>query len=175
MQIERIEEMRITDADEIAIGTLLDAAFSTEFGGRSYYQQRHHVRFIVRDGAAVIGHMALGLRAIRMGDTLAQAAGLAEVATHPDHRGKGIATALMNAVLTEAKASPAHFLLLFGDEPLYAGVGFKVVPNTSLNVSFIGVKTGAHQTRKDDKLMMMPLRDLAWDEDAVIDLVGHAF
>ena len=87
MQIERIEEMRLTHADDAAIGKLLDAAFNTEFDGRSFYQNRHHVRFVVRDGDEIIGHMALGLRAIRMGDRLVQAAGLADVATAPDHRG----------------------------------------------------------------------------------------
>lgn len=175
MKIERIEEMRISDADETAIGVLLDAAFNTEFDGRSYYQQRHHVRFVIRDGADIIGHMALGLRAIRMGTELFQAAGLAEVATHPAHRGQGIATALMGAVIAEAKASPADVLLLFGDQPLYAAVGFMPVPNKTVSVSFHGVKTGPLETRQGDKLMMMQLRDNGWDDTADIDLVGHAF
>ena len=175
MIIERIEEMRISDADEIAIGQLLDAAFNIAFHGRSYYQQRHHVRFVVRDTDTIIGHMALGLRAIRMGNQLVQTAGLAEVATHPNHRGKGIATALIKSAIAEAQASPANFLLLFGDQPLYVAVGFQAVPNKTTSVSFHGVKTGPLEKRTGDKLMMMQLGDMAWDEGANIDLVGHAF
>lgn len=175
MKIERIEEMRIAAADEVALAALMEAAFDPDYAGRSYYQQRHHVRLIVRNGAAIIGHMAIGLRAIRMGQRLVQAAGLAEVATHPDHRGQGIATALMHAAIAEAKASPADFFLLFGDQPLYTAVGFRTVPNKTISISFHDIRTGPQEIRQHDKLMMMPLRDKAWDEDAVVDLVGHAF
>ena len=175
MQIERIEEMRISGADEAAIGRMLDAAFDADYDGRSYYQQRHHVRFIVRNGIEIVGHMALCLRAIRMGDALVQTAGLAEVATHPDHRGKGIASALMQAVISESKASPADFLVLFGDEALYAGVGCVSVPNKTISTSYHTVRTGPLEQRQGDKLMVMQLRDRLWDNSAIVDLVGHAF
>ena len=33
MQVERLDEMRITSKDEAQIGALLDAAFNTGFGG----------------------------------------------------------------------------------------------------------------------------------------------
>lgn len=175
MQVERIEEMRLTPADEAAIARLLAAAFDTGFGGRSFYQNRQHVRFVIRDREQVIGHMALGLRAIRMGDQLVTAAGLAEVATDPAHRGKGIASTLMTAVIAEAKASIADFLILFGDQPLYAGTGFETKPNRTLSVSMHGARTGAQETRQDDGLMVLQLRDIPWDDTALVDLVGFAF
>lgn len=176
MKIERIEEMRLTAADEAALATLLDIAFrNISFDGRSYFQNRHHVRFVVRDGAEIIGHMALGLRAIRMGDELVQAAGLAEVATAPAQRGEGIATALLQAVVAEAKASPADFLVLFGDAPLYAAAGFVAKPNQTLTISMHGVRTGVEERRTGDGFMVMQLREIPWDDDAAIDLVGFAF
>lgn len=175
MKVERIEEMRISETDEKAIGVLLNSAFGIGFDGRSYFQQRHHVRFVVRNGAIIIGHMALSIRAIRMGKKLVQVAGLAEVASHPEHRGQAIASNLMTAVISEARASPAHFLVLFGDQPLYSGVGFITVPNRTLSTSFVDVRTGEKEHRKGDKLMVMPLRDIRWDAEADIDLVGHAF
>ena len=175
MKIDRIEEMRLTRQDEAAIARLLKAAFGTDFGGRSYYQNRHNVRLVVRDGDKVIGHMAISLRDIRMGDNLVTVAGLAEVATDPDHRGKGIASALMTAAIAEAKASLAEFFVLFGDQALYAGVGFETKPNRSLSVAMYGVRTGAQEHRQNEGLMVMQLRETPWDDTANIDLLGFAF
>lgn len=175
MQIERIEEMRLTRADEAAIATLLDLAFGTDFAGRSFYQNRHHVRLIVRDGSTVFGHMAIGLRAIRMGAQLCHAVGLAEVATHPDHRGQGIATALMHAAIAEARASIADFLVLFGDQPLYAASGFVAQPNSVTHLDMQGARSGDVIRGPKVGLMVMPLDDLPWDPKAEIDLMGFAF
>jgi len=175
MQIERIAETRLTATDDRAIGQLLDHAFGIDFQGRSYFQNRHHVRFIVRDGASIIGHIALSLRAIRMGDTLVQVAGLAEVATARARRGKGIASALLQAAIGEAKESVAEFLVLFGDAPLYAGAGFTTKPNRIRTVAMREVRTGQQEDKQDSNLMVMQLKDTCWDDDAHIDLVGVSF
>jgi predicted N-acetyltransferase YhbS len=175
MKVERIAEMRLTPADEAAIARVLKAAFGVDFGERAYYQNRHHVRLIVRDGDLIIGHMALSLRAARMGDQLVQMAGLAEVATDPDHRGKGIATAMMAEAIHEARASLADFFMLFGDQPLYAASGLVSKPNETLTIAMHGVRTGEQERRRDDGLMVMQLRETLWDDDALIDLVGFAF
>lgn len=175
MKIERIEEMRLTRADDEAIGRLLDAAFQTGFEGRAFYQNRHNLRLIVRHDELIVGHMALSLRAIRMGDQLVHAVGLAEVATDPAHRGKGIATAMIDEAIREAKATLADFFILFGDQPLYAGVGFVAKENETTSISMHGVRTGVLEHRKCDGLMVMQLAETTWDDDAAIDLVGFAF
>ena len=175
MQIERIEEMRLTRADEAAISRLLDACFDTDFGGRSFYQNRHHTRLLVRKEDTVIGHMAVSLRAIRMGDHLCHAAGLAEVATDPAHRGQGIATALMQAAIAEARASIADFFVLFGVQPLYAASGFVAQINPLIRLDMRGAQSGEVLRGPKDGLMVMQLGDLAWDPQAKIDLMGYAF
>ena len=175
MHIDRIEEMRLTPEDETRIATLLDLCFDTEFDGRSFFQQRHHTRLVIRDGDAVIGHMALSLRAIRMGDRLCHAVGLAEVATHPDHRGKGIASCLMQEAIAEARATIADFFVLFGTAPLYAASGFVSHHNPVLCVEMHGVRTKAPRRWRAEHLMVLPLTDLPWDPEAEIDFVGFAF
>jgi len=175
MNVEHIAEMDLTPADDAAIARVLGAAFNTDFGGRSFYQNRHHLRLIVRADDLIIGHMALSLRAIRMGETLVHAIGLAEVATDPDHRGKGIASAMMTAAIEAAQNTIADFFILFGDQPLYAGVGFTEKPNKTLSVAMHDVRTIELEHRVGDGLMVMQLGDTPWDDDAMIDLVGFAF
>lgn len=175
MQIERLEEMRLTPKDEAQIATLLHDAFRADYQGRSYYQQRHHVRFVMRDADRLVGHVAVSMRAIRVDTNIVQVAGLAEVATAPDACGQGIATSLVNAAIADARSSLAEFLILFGDEPLYAKAGFQPYTNTIRYSDFVHVATGQVQDRIKEGLMVKPLKDRTWDKDADIDLVGHAF
>ena len=175
MQIERIEEYNLTSEDEGQINTLLVRAFNEDFGDRSYHQQRHHIRFITRDGDKIIGHMALCYRSIRMGDALVRVIGLAEVSTDPDHQGRGIASALMAETLKEARASQADFFLLFGVRPMYAGNGFRNVPNHTIHTRLYGARTGEVATAPEPHLMVLQLRDIEWDDAAPIDLLGFSF
>ena len=174
-QIERIEEMRLTPGDEQAIAALLGRAFDTDFGGRSYFKQRHHLRLVWREGGQVLGHMALCMRDIRLGDTLTPIIGLAEVATDPDHRGRGIATAVMAGAIEEASASIAEFFVLFGDQPLYAASGFVTKANPYVAVRMHGARTAQVDSRTAESLMVLPLRGGYWDGAATVDLLGPAF
>jgi predicted N-acetyltransferase YhbS len=175
MQIERIEEMRLTPQEEAEIGRLLDGAFDTEFEGRSYFQQRHHVRLVHRRDGRIVGHMALALRAIRMGEALVQVAGLADVATDARYRGQGIGSALMSATIAEARASVAEFLVLFGNRPMYRGHGFIPQDNRVRMVSLLDVRTGEVREERKEGLMVLPLKARDWDGAAMVDLVGHPF
>ena len=175
MLIERINEWDLTPVDEERINRLLMAAFKEGFGTRSYYQQRHHLRFIVRDRTEVIGHMALSYRDIRLGGSLVPIIGLGEVATDPSHQGKGIATALLLETIAEARKSQAVHYLLFGVRPIYAGHGFRSVPNVVTHVDMHGAHTGEVATSEDSSLMVMELRGVHWDDTAPVDLLGHLF
>ncbi|WP_291837194.1 GNAT family N-acetyltransferase [Limimaricola sp.] len=175
LPIERIAETDLTPNDETAIAALLARAFSADFGGRSFFQQRHHLRFVVREAGTVLGHAALTLRAVRLGDTLVDIAGLAEVATLPEARGRGIATALVGAAIAAARGGPARFVLLFGDRPLYAGLGFVAQPNPVRFVEMTGARTDSVVTSRDKGLMVLPLADETWNGATELDLMGQAF
>ncbi|RYG91496.1 GNAT family N-acetyltransferase [Loktanella sp. IMCC34160] len=177
--IDRIEELRLSAADDAEIAALLARAFGdSDFGGRSFHQQRHHLRLVLRD-PQIIGHMALIYRAIRLGDALVDIVGLAEVATDPDRRGEGIATRLLTAAIDEARGSGAQFFVLFGNRLIYAGHGFRRVANPYTYVTLYGARTGAVTRRDgqgaDDDMMVLPLSDVPWDETAHIDMLGTKF
>ena len=175
MQIERIPEWALSPEDEAQIAHLLARAFSTDFGGRSYHQQRHHLRLIHRAQGRIIGHIALLFRAVRLGDALIDVAGLAEVCTHPDHRGQGIAQALLQAAIAEAAASHASHLLLFGNANLYSGNGFQCQTNLLTYLDLHGAVTGTVRTEAAEQLMVRPLRDQPWRAADPLDLLGTLF
>ncbi len=175
MQVERVEEMRLTADDEEQINHLLLAAFDDGFGDRSFYQQRHHLRLVVRHMGIIVGHMGLGYRAIRLGQNRVNIVGLGDVATHPEHQGQGIAGALLTSAVQEVAQTQAAFFILFGNRPIYAGRGFQAKQNAVTYVEMTSAHTGAVTTSHDTDLMIMQIDDISWDDDAVVDLLGHNF
>ena len=175
MQVERIEEMRLIAPDERQIAALLEAAFATDFGGKSFFQQRQHVRLVVRADGQIVGHMGLCFRAVRLGGTLVDIVGLGDVAAHPGYRGKGIASTLMKAAIAEAKQTQAAFFVLFGDRPIYAGHGFENVAGRVRYIDLAGAQTGTVKEDHHPDLMVLPLMAQTWTTGQTLDLVGHSF
>jgi predicted N-acetyltransferase YhbS len=174
MQIDVIHETHLTAAQDAEIAALLAQCFDTDFGGRSFFQQRHHMRVIAR-APHLVGHMALTMRAVRIGEVLSDVIGLAEVATSPSHRGQGIAAALLHVAIAEARESMARYVFLFGNAQLYAAAGFVPVTNSVTWTDLSGARTGAVCTNDMTHLMALPLRGDPVDPAAPIDLLGHAF
>jgi predicted N-acetyltransferase YhbS len=162
MLIEKIPEWQLSARDDAEIATLLARCFDTDFGGRSFFSQPHHLRLIHRQGP-IVAHMALLLRAVQLGERQFIVAGLAEVATDPDHRGQGIAAGLLQTAIAEATTSPAQFLLLFGTAKLYSSVGFRSIPNRIVSLG------------NDGSLMMLALKHHVWSDTDDLDLKGPPF
>ncbi len=175
MQVDLIPEWNLTTALDTEIAALLARCFRSDFGGRSFFYKRHHLRLVTREAGVIVGHMALTLRSVQLGDRLVTIAGLAEVATDPTQRGKGIAAALLQTAVAEAKASPAEYMLLFGVAKLYAAAGFHKVSNKMAHVAAKGTRAVRVVSAGDDNLMVMPLRDRPWPDAAPFDLRGPVF
>lgn len=172
--IERIPEWTLSAQDDSEIAALLARCFGTDFGGRSFFTHPHHLRLVIRQ-PHIIGHMALLLRAVQLGDRLVTIAGLAEVATDPAHRGKGIAAQLLQVAIVAAKASPAEYLLLFGVAKLYAAAGFLDAPNPLAYIAIQGDQTRRITLDRADGLMVLPLGASPWPDSAPLDLRGPEF
>jgi predicted N-acetyltransferase YhbS len=175
MTVERIEEVRLSSADDRQIAALLAECFDTDFGGRSHFEQRPHLRFVLRETGRIVGHIGYFFRSVRQGERLFCVAGLGDVACAPDWRGRGVATALLQAAIAEAGQGSAAFVLLFGEAALYGGAGFVAVPNGIRFTEMGGARTGQVATRAQAKLMMLSLANQVWDTETEIDLLGHAF
>jgi predicted N-acetyltransferase YhbS len=174
MLIEEVPEWHLSARDEAEIAALLARCFDTDFGGRSYFIQRHHLRLIVRQ-QTIVGHMALLLRSVQLGERRLTVAGLADVATDPTLRGQGIASHLLQKAIAAAKASPAEYLLLFGQAGLYAAAGFQNAPNPLAHHVTKANRVARVTGKADHALMALPLRDTPWPDAALLDLLGPVF
>lgn len=178
MGIESVPEWALGPREAEVAGLLarcFDEGPGGGFGGRSFYHQRHHLRLLARQGEALVGHVAIGWRAVRLGEALVDIAGLAEVATAPEARGRGVAKALVARSIEEARGSLADHLLLFGDPAVYGSSGFRPARNPIRHVVMAGARTWRTATARDAGLMVLPLRGAPWDADAPLDLLGPMF
>jgi predicted N-acetyltransferase YhbS len=176
MTVETISEHLLINDDEAAVANLLARCFATDFGGRSFFQTRHSWRHVLRQEGRIIAHLAVQLRAVRLGDDLVTIAGIADVATDPDHRGKGHAATLLQTALAAARHSPARHVLLFGIAQLYPAAGFRPTLNPLTYVDLTGARTGPlHRDRPEEHLQVLDLTSQAWDETAPLDLLGGLF
>jgi predicted N-acetyltransferase YhbS len=97
----------------------------------SAYRLREHVdhlldlSFTARIGTLLVG--SVRQLPICVGDTPALLLG--PLTVEPPFRGRGIAHALMERALNEAKAKGHRLVVLVGDEPYYGRMGFKQIPN----------------------------------------------
>ncbi len=173
MRVEAVPEWAFGPR-EPEVAALLAACFPVDFGGRTFFKQRHHLRLLLLD-PGVVGHVAVTWRLVRLGPHLVDVAGLAEVATDPGRRGEGIARALVERAVAEARASLAAFVLLFGTAGLYGSLGFRPAANAIRHVAMDGGRTLDVREEKGLSLMVRPLRVAPWDGEAPLDLLGPMF
>lgn len=172
--IELISEHELSAQTEAEISGLLRQSFPTDFGGRSFYQQRPHLRLIWRDGG-VQSHVSLFLRAIRLGEDLVDVMGVGDVATCPEARGQGHATALMRRTIEIGQASRADFLVLFGARHLYDRAGFHPVEVRYRHVQMTGARTGEVAETTSRFFRVRELGDRRWPADHEVDFLGPLF
>jgi predicted N-acetyltransferase YhbS len=120
-----------TMSDDAAIERLTERTFGPGRFARTAYRIREVARhrldlsFVARVGTLMVG--SIRLTAIRVGDTPALLLG--PLTVEPPFRDRGIGRMLLERALGDAKAAGHRLVLLVGDEPYYARVGFKRVPS----------------------------------------------
>jgi predicted N-acetyltransferase YhbS len=118
-------------ADSIEIEALLDACFGLARRTKTTYRLREGehpgAALVARDPSGrLIG--AISFWDLRIGEAGAPALLLGPLAVAPDLQGKGIGRALMRRGIADSRELGHRLMLLVGDEPYYARVGFRHVP-----------------------------------------------
>jgi predicted N-acetyltransferase YhbS len=123
-----------TAHDHDAIEHLLDLSFGSDRHVKTSYRLREGnkavagLSLVVRDpGIGISGTISFWPLAI--GVLQSPALLLGPLAVHPDRQGLGIGLKLMREGLARAKAQGHALVLLVGDEPYYAKVGFRRLPS----------------------------------------------
>jgi predicted N-acetyltransferase YhbS len=120
----------LTSADLVPIERLDERAFGPGRFTRTAYRLRESVEpdmslsFVARIGTFLVG--ANRMTPIRCGATKALLLG--PLTVEPAFQLRGIGEALMERSLAAARAAGHRLVILVGDEPYYARVGFKRVP-----------------------------------------------
>ena len=122
-----------TADDHDAVEHLLDLSFGSGRRSKTSYKLREGsvpvpgLSLVVRDpGVRLSGTISFWPLAI--GEKQSPALLLGPLAVHPDRQGLGIGLTLMREGLARAEAQGHARVLLVGDEPYYAKVGFAKLP-----------------------------------------------
>ncbi|MFN9441588.1 MAG: GNAT family N-acetyltransferase [Planctomycetota bacterium] len=99
--------------------------------------------FVVTDGDELIGHCATRIVTMHGATGPFAACLVGSVATAPDRRGEGVATAVLTAALAANAGDAAHALLWAEQPGLYARLGF--VPGTSEDFLLLARRPLPHQ------------------------------
>ena len=97
----------------------------TAYRIREQLGHRLDLSYTARVGTLLVG--SVRLTAVRIGETPALLLG--PLTGEPPFRDRGIAKALMERALAEAKQQGHKLVVLVGDEPFYQRVGFKRIPS----------------------------------------------
>ena len=126
-----------TPADEPAIETLLDEAFGLSRRTKTSYRLREGntaadgLSMVVREpGLGIVG--TISYWPLRIGTDGTKALLLGPIAIHPQRQNRGIGMALMRTTLAKAAEQGHALVILVGDAPYYARVGFMKVPDGQL-------------------------------------------
>lgn len=133
-------EVSLSDAtpeDQPAIESLLDTTFGLSRRTKTSYRLREGS--MPAAGLSVVAREAdLGLVGtitywpLRIGKAGASALLLGPIAIHPERQNRGIGMALMRTTLAKAQTQGHALVILVGDAPYYARVGFMKVPEGQL-------------------------------------------
>ena len=126
-----------TAADEPAIEALLDLTFGLARRTKTSYRLREGntaidgLSMVVRDPElGVVG--TISYWPLRIGEAGTEALLLGPIAIHPDRQNRGIGLTLMRSTLAKAAAQGHALVVLVGDAPYYARVGFMKMPDGQL-------------------------------------------
>jgi predicted N-acetyltransferase YhbS len=128
-----------TNEDQADIDTMLDRGFGLGRRTKTSYRLREgntrvsELSLVLRDAElGIIG--AISYWPVLIGAKKTPALLLGPLIIHHERQGQGIGLSLMRETLLRAKADGHGLVILVGDEPYYARVGFRQLPYGKLSL-----------------------------------------
>lgn len=127
---------------------------------------------VAEDNSRIVGHVQLMYRGIRIGKSVLDCGGIANVSTHPEYRGRGIATKLLSMAIEIFKNNGWPISSLFTG---YGSEGYRVYKSmgysdTTFVYEYVGTRERVEKTMKIlpednvevEEIGMRNLDDVMW-------------
>ncbi len=165
----------LSPAEDQALRALFKLCFKRELAyldrQRFFRELPPHRWMIFDESDAIIAHIAVYDKVLGTPNGLLPVAGVAEVCTHPDHRGQGMARAILAEIHTWASEQGFGWIMLFGSHAIYGGSGYQCIDNP---IRALDYQSGEWETETLEYALVCPLGDEAWPS-GTIDLRGPHF
>ncbi len=150
---EFIKNYQSNDKQRLAFNRLAVETFDIDF--ENWFQGRHwndrYICYAYWDNK-ILSNASLNLMDLIIQGSQVKAIQIGTVMTHPDHRGKGLVTDLINRIIHDY-ADLANFFYLFCESELttfYERFGFKELPQSSFWADIDPIESHKSQIRKLD-------------------------
>lgn len=177
MRIEQIIEYDIEPRLHDAIIALKNCCFPDTAKPRSYFKQLPHFRYLAYEDDTLVGHMGVDHRVISVGESVFTIFGVIDLCVSENHRGKGVASKMLEQLSTLAKAKNIDFLFLVAsDHRLYEKNGFQLI---STYLTWLRINDhknyGVVVEKIDEELMIKQIGQKHWPNHDPVDLLGYLF
>ena len=176
MDIQRIEEFKITDHQKKVIHQLLSACFSGYPKGRIYYKQLPNFRYLAYLDDQLIGHLAVEHRMIAIDQKPYSILGVVDICVAKEHRGKNIAATLLLELEKLGIENNIDFIILTATEHhFYLKNGYKLFSNNCRWLFINEHQTlGVKNRYLPEALLIKSLGEKKWSE-GIVDFLGTVF
>lgn len=169
MKIEYLADSAVSEAENLELIDLLSTCFTGAhnemFKSRRYYQEAPAHRMVIRNDAGVIkAHIAGHDKTISTESGKLRVLGIAEVAVHPNWRGKALSRKILAEFERWGAENGFAFSVLFGDQELYGPQGYIAAKNPTQHVA---MKTGTTLTVQFSNLQYKKLGNSIWPKGEI--------
>jgi predicted acetyltransferase len=171
--IKYIEDKKIDELLDQKLRNLLAVCFTRDpkFKKQRYNHELPQHRWYMKNGEQVIANVALHAKTISTVEGEIKIGGIAEVAVHPDYRGRGYVKIMLRQIHDWLKQSNYPFAMLFGDYKVYSSSGYVNIDN---ELKYFDTEQKQWRVKKIQSAMICPLAEKKWPE-GLINLNGPMF
>ena len=169
-----IEDNDVSPQIDQQLRDLLSICFDDQpvFKTQRFNKEIPQHRWYIQSYNKIIAHVAVHDKTISINNTSYRIGGIAEVAVHPEHRGKGYVREILKVVHKWLTERSFEFAMLLGEAKVYASSGYVNIPN---EIHYYDTKTQTWETHTIDCVMIKPIINDNWPELGVVDLTGPTF
>jgi predicted acetyltransferase len=164
--INYIQDSLVDERLDKKIIELLSVCFVKEplFQTQRFFKEKPQHRWYIEDDRQLVAQLAVHEKTISTECGDYEIGGIAEVAVHPQNRGKGYVKQLLKEAHRWLQKNEFPFAMLFGETYLYSSSGYSLVAN---KIKFFDDKIGEWRVEVNPHAMKKVLGKIAWPSGAI--------